>query len=244
MAHCVITGGSRGIGKATALALAAGGWSLTINYHNNTAAAEAVCAAALDAGAPQVRLAAADISDPEQAATMIKEAEKAQGPISGLVCNAGIIRTQFTALTSPDDWRKINATNLDGSFYVTKAVIRGMVRQRAGRIVYISSDAALLGDLMRAAYSSSKAGLLGLMRAVSREVASAGVTVNAITPGIITTDMTADIPETRRQKQLAAIPLGRFGEPGEVAAAVSFLMSDAASFITGQTLSVNGGLYM
>jgi 3-oxoacyl-[acyl-carrier protein] reductase len=145
-------------------------------------------------------------------------------------------------MTAAEDWRAVLATNLDGAFYCTKAVIRGMMRQRSGRIVYVSSDAALLGDLMRAAYSASKAGLLGLTKSVARELAPSGITVNAVAPGVIATDMTADTPETRRVKQLAAIPLSRFGEPAEVAAVIRFFLSPHAAYITGQVLSVDGGL--
>lgn len=241
--HCLITGASRGIGRATALALAADGWALSLNYRTQAAEAEAVAATARDAGAT-VQTFCADIADPEQAAELVKAAEAAFGPVSELVCNAGVIRTQFTAMTSPADWRAVLATNLDGAFYCTKAVIRGMMRRRYGRIVYVSSDAAMLGDLMRASYSASKAGLLGLMRSTARELASSGITVNAVAPGIIATDMTADIPETRRAKQLAMIPMSRFGEPHEVAAVIRFLLSADAAFITGQTLSVDGGLCM
>jgi len=202
-----------------------------------------VAAAVRDAGAA-AQTVCADVADPAQAAEWVKAAESALGPITGLVCNAGVIRSQFTAMTAPDEWRAVLATNLDGAFHCTKAVIRGMMRQRCGRIVYVSSDAALLGDLMRAAYSASKAGLLGLMRATARELAPSGITVNAVAPGIIATDMTADIPETRRARQLAAIPMNRFGDPREVAAVIRYLLSADAAFITGQTLSVDGGLCM
>ena len=165
-------------------------------------------------------------------------------PIHTLVCNAGIIKSQLLAFTTHEEWREVMAANLDAAFLLTKAVARPMARRKAGRIIYISSAAGLMGDLMRAAYSASKAGLLGLAKTAARELAASNVTVNAIAPGIITTDMTADIPETRRVKQLDAIPLARFGTPEEVAGCVSFLASDAAGWITGQTLCVDGGLYM
>ena len=150
--------------------------------------------------------------------------------------------TQLLTLSKLDEWRATMATNLDSAFVLTKAVSRGMVRLRRGRIVYISSDAALLGDLMRAAYSASKSGLLGLSRTAARELAASGVTVNAVAPGIIDTALISDMTETRRAKQLAAIPLGRFGKPDEVGGVVRFLCSDAASYITGQTICVDGGL--
>jgi len=241
--HCLITGAPRGIGRATALALAADGWALTLNYHQSAEAAETLVKEIKERGATAQCLCA-DVSNPDDVAAMIKSAEATLGGIEGLVCNAGIIRTQFTALTSPTDWRTVMATNLDGAFYCTKAVIRGMMRQKRGRIVYVSSDAALMGDLMRGAYSASKAGLLGLMRSVARELGPSGITVNAVAPGIIKTAMTADTPTTRRERQLAAIPMNRFGEPREIASVIRFLLSKDASFVTGTTLSVDGGLCM
>jgi 3-oxoacyl-[acyl-carrier protein] reductase len=237
----LVTGASRGIGKAIALALAADGCRVAVNYRASQAAADAVVESIRSAGGT-AQAFPADVSDPAQAAELVKQVEAALGPVTVLVCNAGIMQTQLLTLTKFEDWRSVMSANLDSAFLLTKAVSRGMVRLRRGRIVYLSSDAALLGDLMRAAYSASKSGLLGLARTAAREFAASGVTVNAVCPGIIETDMTADIPETRRAKQLAAIPFGRFGKPGDVAGVVRFLCSDAASYITGQTLCVDGGL--
>ena len=237
----LVTGASRGIGRAIALALAADGCRVAVNYRASQADAESVVAAIRAAGG-EAHPFRADIADPAQAAELVKQVEAALGTVAVLVCNAGIIQTQLLALSRLEDWRAVMAANLDSAFVLTKAVSRGMVRLRRGRIVYISSDAALLGDLMRAAYSASKSGLLGLSRTAARELAASGVTVNAVAPGVIDTALIADMPETRRAKQLAAIPLGRFGKPDEVAGVVRFLCSDAAGYITGQTICVDGGL--
>jgi 3-oxoacyl-[acyl-carrier protein] reductase len=240
-ATALVTGASRGIGKAIALALAADGCRIAVNYRQSQASADAVVSAIRAAGGT-AQAFPADVADPAQAAELVRQVEAALGTVGVLVCNAGVLQTQLIALTRPEDWRRVMSVNLDSAFFLTKAVSRGMVRLRRGRIVYLSSDAALLGDLMRAAYSASKSGLLGLSRTAARELAPSGITVNAVAPGIIETDMTADIPETRRVKQLAAIPFGRFGRPEDVANVVRFLCSDAASYITGQTICVDGGM--
>lgn len=239
----LVTGASRGIGRAIARALAADGFRVAVNYRASQSEAEAVVASIRAAGG-DAQAFKADIADASQAADLVTRVESSLGPVGVLVCNAGIVRTQLIALTPLEEWRSVMSTNLDSAFVLTKAVSRGMTRLRRGRIVYLSSDAALLGDLMRAAYSASKAGLLGLSKTAAREFAASGITVNAVSPGLIDTAMTADLPESRRSKQLAAIPLGRFGKPAEVAAVVRFLCSDAAAYITGQTLCVDGGLSM
>jgi 3-oxoacyl-[acyl-carrier protein] reductase len=239
----LVTGASRGIGRAIAHALAADGFRVAVNYRVSQSEAEAAVASIRAAGG-DAQAFQADIADPSQAADLVARVESRLGPVGALVCNAGIVRTQLIALAPMEEWRSTMSTNLDSAFVLTKAVSRGMTRLRRGRIVYLSSDAALLGDLMRAAYSASKAGLLGLAKTAAREFAASGITVNAVSPGLIETAMTADLPEPRRSKQRAAIPLGRFGRPEEVAAVVRFLCSDAAAYITGQTLCVDGGLSM
>jgi len=243
MRTALVTGSGKGIGRAIALALARDGFRVAVHYRSSQADAQATVAA-IRADGGEAELFAADLADAAQAAELAKAVELQCGPIHTLVCNAGIIKSQLLAFTTHEEWREVMAANLDAAFLLTKAVARPMARRKAGRIIYISSAAGLMGDLMRAAYSASKAGLLGLAKTAARELAASNVTVNAVAPGIITTDMTADIPETRRVKQLDAIPLARFGTPEEVAGCVSFLASDAAGWITGQTLCVDGGLYM
>ncbi len=243
MKTALVTGAAKGIGRAIALALARDGFRVAVHYRASQAEAEATVAA-IRAAAGEAEAFRADLADPAQADALVKAVEQRLGPVHTLVSNAGIIRSQLIAFTKFEDWREVMTANLDAAFLLTKAVARPMARQKTGRIIYISSDAGLLGDLMRAAYSASKAGLFGLAKTAARELAASGVTVNAVAPGIITTDMTADIPETRRVKQLASIPMARFGTPEEVAGAVRFLASDAAAWITGQTLCVDGGLCM
>jgi 3-oxoacyl-[acyl-carrier protein] reductase len=243
MKTALVTGAAKGIGRAVALALARDGFRVALHYRTSASDAEAT-AAEIGASGGDARLFAADLADTSQAEVLVKTVEQVCGPVHTLVCNAGIIKSNLLAFTAYSEWREVMAANLDAAFLLTKAVARGMARQRCGRVIYISSDAGLMGDLMRGAYSASKAGLLGLAKTAARELAASRVTVNVVAPGIVETGMTADMPETRRVKQLAAIPMGRFGRPEEVAAAVRFLASDAAAWITGETLCVDGGLCM
>ena len=243
MKIALVTGAAKGIGRAIALALSRDGFRVAVHYRASQADAEATVATIRAAGG-EAESFRADLADPAQADALVKAVELRLGPVHTLVSNAGIMKSQLIAFTKFEDWREVMTANLDAAFLLTKAVSRPMARQKTGRIIYISSDAGLLGDLMRAAYSASKAGLFGLAKTAARELAASGVTVNAIAPGIITTDMTAEIPETRRVKQLASIPLARFGTPEEVAGAVRFFASDSAAWITGQTLCVDGGLCM
>ncbi len=243
MKTALVTGAAKGIGRAIAIALARDGFAVAVHYRSSQSQAEDT-ADAIRAAGGCAETFRADLTDPAQADALVKTVEARLGPVHTLVNNAGLLKGNLLALTKFDDWRDVCSANLDAAFLLTKAVVRTLARQRTGRIIYISSDAGLLGDLMRAAYSASKAGLLGLAKTAARELAASRVTVNAVAPGLIATDMTADMPESRRAKQLAAIPMGRFGSPQEVAAVVRFLASDDADWITGQTLCVDGGLFM
>ena len=238
-----ISGASRGIGRAIALSLATPHHRIAVNYLNRADAADEVVAAVRAAGGEALAIQA-DATDPTAIAAGLKQVEESWGPVDMLVANAGINLAMPIPLMSPDSWRRVIAANLDSAFFITRAVTRSMVRRRFGRIVYLASDAALLGEPLHAAYSASKAGLLGLAKTAARELAPSGITVNAIAPGPIETDMLTGLNETKRQKQVASIPLGRFGKPEEVASVVRFLLSDAAAYITGQTLCVDGGLCM
>ncbi|MBQ7190804.1 MAG: 3-oxoacyl-ACP reductase FabG [Kiritimatiellae bacterium] len=240
MKTVLVTGAGRGIGAAIAKAIARDGYRVAVHYRNAKEQAEGV-ASEIRAAGGEAECFAADLSVPAEADDLVKRVE-ATGAIYGLVCNAGVMFSKPISFTGIQDWRQVMATNLDAPFLLTKAVSRAFVRRREGRIVYISSDAALMGDLMRSAYSASKAGLIGLCRTANRELAPSGITVNSVAPGIIETDMTADMPESRRRKELEWIPFGRFGKPEEVASVVRFLLSADAAYITGQTISVDGGL--
>ncbi len=243
MKTALVTGAGKGIGRAIAFALAQEGFRIAVHHWSSQEAAEQTVNDIRTAGGDAMTFCA-DLTVPEQVENLVSLVVERWGIPHTLVNNAGVMYSQPLAFTNLEAWRSVHAANLDTAFLLTKALIRPMARQKEGRIIYISSDAGFLGDLMRAAYSSSKAALFGLTKTAARELAASGVTVNAVAPGLIATDMTADMPETRRVRQLAAIPLGRFGTPEEVASVVQFLASERASWITGQILRVDGGLCM
>ncbi len=237
----VVTGGSRGIGRAIALALAGEGAAVAVNYRVRADAAADVVAAIEGAGGKAIAVQA-DVRDADAVKALMKTAKAELGGVGILVNNAGVLRDNYLAFMSEAQWDEVVDTSLKAAFLCTKAASRMMMSARCGRIINISSDAALVGDMQRANYCAAKAGLLGLTRAAARELAPYGVTVNAIAPGIIETDMTADMAEDKRETLVGLIPLGAFGQPEDVAAMALFLASDAARYVTGQVFPVDGGL--
>lgn len=239
----LVTGGSRGIGKAIALELAQRGAAVAVNYVNSSQAADEVVKKINSEGGQAVTCQA-DISDFSQAQGLVKATIDVMGGLDILVNNAGITRDTLIMMMSEEDWDVVQATNLKGTFNCTKAAVRQMMRKRYGRIINITSVSGQMGNAGQTNYSASKAGQIGFTKAVAREVASRNITVNAIAAGYIETDIWADVPEDARQMALSIIPLGRKGDPKEIAYAVAFLASEQASYITGQILGVDGGMAM
>jgi 3-oxoacyl-[acyl-carrier protein] reductase len=237
----LVTGGSRGIGAAICAELGAAGAEVVVNYASAADAAEAVCAAVRAAGGT-AHAVAGDVSTPEGAAGVVAHVESEIGPIAILVCNAGITRDNLIMKLSDDDWRSVIDTNLGGAFFTCRAVARPMLKRRGGAIVTVSSIVGVRGNAGQTNYAASKAGLIGLTKSLAKELGSRGIRVNAIAPGYIATALTDALPEPARDAILAGTPLGRLGEPADVARAVRFLVSDAAAFVTGDVLAVDGGL--
>jgi 3-oxoacyl-[acyl-carrier protein] reductase len=239
----VVTGGSRGIGRAIVLRLATQGADVAFSYKGNEAAAKATAAEVEKLGRKAVPMQG-DATDPAAAEALVKAALEAFGKVDILVNNAGITRDDLIMRMSPDAWREVLETNLFGAFYAIKAVTRPMLKAKGGRIVNITSVSGQAGQMGQANYSAAKAGLIGLTKATARELASRGITCNAVAPGFVLTELTQDLPDALKQELTARTPLGRFGTTEEIATAVAFLASDEAAFITGQVLAVDGGLVM
>ncbi len=239
----VVTGASRGIGRAIALELAQGGATVIVNYQKNAAAAEEVVQQIIAAGGSASSFGA-DVGLEEGANGLIKYATDTYGKIDILVNNAGTTRDNVIMLMSADDFDSVMQTNLRSTWLCSKAAVRAMMRKRYGRIVNITSISGIMGNGGQTNYSASKAGIIGLTKALAREVSARNITVNAVAPGFVMTDLTSSLPEDMLKKLNENIPLGRWGSVEDVAHATTFLASDAASYITGHILVVDGGLAM
>lgn len=239
----IVTGGSRGIGRAVAVRLAKDGMNLVINYRGNSAAAEETERLCRELGA-EVLLVQGDVSCAEDCEKLAAQAKEAFGRVDVLVNNAGITRDGLLARMTEEDFRAVLDVNLVGPWNMMKAVNRIMMKQRYGRIVNLSSVTGLMGNMGQTNYAAAKAGILGMTKSYAREVASRGITVNAVAPGFIDTDMTEAMPEGAKDKIITGIPMGRTGKPEEVAEAVAFLASEQAGYITGEVLRVDGGMAM
>ena len=239
----VVTGGSRGIGRAIVTRLAEQGADVCFSFLRDQAAADGVAAAVTALGRHALPVQA-DVTDPAAAEALIKAATCEFAKIDILVNNAGITRDDLIMRMSTEAWREVLETNLFGAFYTLKAVTRPMLKARGGRIINITSVSGQAGQTGQANYSAAKAGLIGLTKASARELASRGITVNAVAPGFVLTELTKDLPPELQAQITDRTPLGRFGTPEDISAAVCFLASDEAAYITGQVLAVDGGLVM
>jgi 3-oxoacyl-[acyl-carrier protein] reductase len=239
----LVTGASRGIGRAIAIALAEAGADVAINYSGSEAAA-AETAAAVEALGRRAVIVKANVGKADEFDAMVKEVIEQLGAIDILVNNAGITRDNLIMRMKEEEFDQVIETNLKGVFNGIKAVTRSMMKQRSGRIINISSVVGVLGNPGQANYVAAKAGVIGLTKASARELASRGITVNCVAPGFIQTEMTDKLPEEMRQSLAGQIPLARLGDASDIANAVRFLASDAAAYMTGQTVHVDGGMYM
>jgi 3-oxoacyl-[acyl-carrier protein] reductase len=237
----LVTGGSRGIGAAICAELGAAGATVVVNYVRDQSAAAAVCDRVRESGG-RAEAVQGDVSTAEGAAALVSQVELDVGPIDILVNNAGITRDDLIMRLSEEDWHTVIDTNLGGAFFTCRALSRPMLKRRTGAIVNISSIVGVHGNAGQTNYAASKAGLIGLTKSLAKELGGRGIRVNAIAPGYIATELTDALPEEARSAILGNTPLGRLGEPDDVARAVRFLVSDAAGFITGDVLAVDGGL--
>jgi 3-oxoacyl-[acyl-carrier protein] reductase len=240
--RALVTGASRGIGRATAIALARAGASVAVGYSAHPEGAEAVVAALrAEHGVTAVALGA-DLADPRAASGLVEQTVQALGGIDIVVNNAGITRDNLAMRLTDDDWNAVLAVDLTAAFHICRAALRPMLRQRFGRIVNVSSVSGVIGNAGQANYAAAKAGLIGLTKSLAREVASRDITVNAVAPGFIETEMTTTLGEAVQASAIAAIPKGRMGTAAEVAAAIAFLVLPESGYITGHVLHVDGGL--
>ena len=237
----LVTGGSRGIGRAVCLELARQGARVAVNYAGNAAAAEETVKACEALGAEAFAIQA-DVADAAASEAMVKEVLARFGRLDILVNNAGVTRDGLMPMMKEADWDAVLDTNLKGAFHCMKAVYRPMMKQKYGRIVNLSSIVGLRGNAGQANYAASKAGLIGLTKSLAKELAARNVTVNAVAPGFIDTDMTAALPEKAREAMLTTIPMGRLGQAEDVAKAVAFFAGDDSAYVTGQVLCVDGGM--
>ncbi len=239
----LVTGSSRGLGRAMAEEFAACGYRVAVHFVSSRAQADEVVAGIRAAGGEAAAFGA-DVASSEACQRLVKEVIEHFGSLEVLVNNAGITRDTLALRMKDEDWGAVLDTNLSGAFYLSRAALRGMLRSGAGRIVNVASVVGIRGNVGQANYVAAKAGLIGLTKALAREYATKGVTVNAVAPGFIESDMTAALSDEVRDAYLREIPAGRFGTPGDVAKVVAFLASDAAAYVNGQTVVVDGGMVM
>lgn len=239
----IVTGASRGIGRAIVIALAKVGAKVVVNYAGNTAAAEEVRKLITDNGGQAITVQA-DVANQEAVDSLVRQTIEAYGKIDILINNAGITRDNLLMRMKEEDWDAVMNTNLKGLFYCTKAVSKSMMKQRSGKIINMTSVVGIMGNAGQANYAAAKAGVIGFTKSMAKELASRGITVNAIAPGFIATDMTHGLSDQVKEDLAAKIPLNRLGTPEDVAAAAVFLATDSANYITGQTLNIDGGMVM